>query len=61
MKELTNEEIEDEAYSMMMNFLTDNNPRGDFKHSTIGAECHMAWWIKGVKWYRDYLKSIDNE
>ena len=61
MKDLTDKEIEDYAHIIILNYLTDNNPEGDFKHSTIGAEDNMAWWINGAKWYRDQLKSTNHE
>jgi len=42
------EQIEKEAEKVMMNYLTGNNPEGDFIHSTIGADDNKNWWIAGV-------------
>ena len=47
--ELEEENVEDKAYLVMMNYLTDGNPEGDFKHSTIGADDNKNWWIAGYK------------
>ena len=33
----------------MLNHLTDGNPEGDFKKSTIGAENNKNWWTRGYK------------
>jgi hypothetical protein len=41
------EKIEKEAEKVMMNYLTGNNPDGDFIHSTIGADDNKNWWIAG--------------
>jgi len=43
------ESIESLAHKVMMNYLTDGNPEGDFKHSTIGADENKNWWIAGYK------------
>jgi hypothetical protein len=42
------EQIDKEAEKVMMNYLTGNNPEGDFIHSTIGADDNKNWWIAGV-------------
>ena len=47
--EVGEESVEDKARLMMMNYLTDGNPNGDFKKSTIGADENIRWWIKGYK------------
>lgn len=49
----TDEQIEKESEKVIMNYLTDNNPDGDFKHSTIGADDKRIWWCKGAKAIRD--------
>lgn len=43
----TPEQLDDLAHKVMMDYLTDGNPEGDFKHSTIGADSNKQWWIKG--------------
>ena len=43
----TPEQLNDLAHKVMMDYLTDGNPEGDFKHSTIGADSNKQWWIKG--------------
>jgi len=43
------ESIESLAHKVMMNYLTNGNPDGDFKHSTIGADDNKNWWIAGYK------------
>jgi len=43
------ESIESLAHKVMMNYLTNDNPNGDFKHSTIGADDNKNWWIAGYK------------
>jgi hypothetical protein len=37
------------AHDTMLNYLTNGNPDGDFKHSTIGADENKIWWTKGYK------------
>lgn len=36
-------DVEELAHKIMMNYLTNNNPEGDFKHSTIGADENKNW------------------
>ena len=52
----TDEEIEKQANDVIMNYLTHNNPEGDFKESTIGADDKRIWWGKGATWLRDKMK-----
>lgn len=41
--------ILDLARKEVISYLTDGNPDGDFKHSTIGAEEKIHWWAEGYK------------
>ena len=43
------EDVEKLAHSVMINYLTNNNPERDFKRSTIGADDYKNWWIAGYK------------
>ena len=49
----SDEEIEKESEKVIINYLTHNNPDGDYKESTIGADDKRIWWAKGAKAIRD--------
>jgi hypothetical protein len=53
--EVTDEEIEKESEKVIINYLTHNNPEGDYKESTIGADDKRIWWVIGAKAMRDGL------
>lgn len=53
--EVSDEDIENESQKVIINYLTHNNPNGDFKESTIGADDKRIWWCKGAKAMRDGL------
>lgn len=40
-------DVEKKAQFIVMNYLTDNNPSGDFTKPTIGADDNKSWFIKG--------------
>ena len=50
---MTQEEIKNIGHSVMMNYLTDGNPEGDFKRSTIGADDNKNWWIQGANFVNE--------
>ena len=53
------QELAKMADKIMLEYLTDE--KGDFIHSTIGADDNKMWWIAGVKsdtakeyWYKQF-------
>lgn len=50
--------VEDLAHNVMMNYLTNGNPYGDFKKSTIGADDNKNWWIQG---FNAHKKLVENK
>jgi hypothetical protein len=40
-------DVEKLAYDAAMNYLTEGNPNGDFKKSTIGMDDNIIWWKAG--------------
>lgn len=48
--------VEKMAHNAIINHLTNNNPDGDFKHSTIGAEDNKNWWINGFNAHKELVK-----
>ena len=46
------ENIRSIAFDVVLRYLTDNNPGGDFKRSTVEAGIQMEWWADG------YLKGF---
>ena len=54
-QDVSDEDIENKSQKVIMNYLTHNNPNGDFKQSTIGADDKRIWWCKGAKAMRDGL------
>lgn len=51
--DVSDEEIQKESERVIINYLTHNNPEGDFKESTIGADDKRIWWCIGAKAMRD--------
>ena len=48
--------VNEKAEKVIMDYLTDGNPEGDFTKSTIGADDKKAWYIKG---YMDCLREMN--
>lgn len=46
-KKSLEQKIRDKAEKVVMDYLTDGNPDGDFTKSTIGADDFKLWWMKG--------------
>jgi|GEM_PF-3718241 len=51
--EISDEQIEGCSEVIIINYLTHDNPNGDYKESTIGADDKRTWWVKGAKAYKD--------
>lgn len=55
-KKSLEQKIRDKAEKVVMDYLTDGNPEGDFKKSTIGADDFIYWYIQG---YMDCLNQLN--